>query len=116
MGYTKQRRKPCLHALLVLLAEVRLGAQLWLRPGNTPCGGNSTAFFLDLWENLPRHRVVSPFCLHFMLLIRVGGSCLIFISMHHNMLMKSSLCDSVGHSLVTFPALACFMLTKKAHG
>jgi hypothetical protein len=37
--------------------------------GNTACGGNVTAFFLDLWENLPRHlrlrgvRADSGFCL-----------------------------------------------------
>jgi hypothetical protein len=51
------------------VAEVRLGAQLWLRPGNASCGSNVTAFFLDLWENLPRHRRLrgvradSGFCL-----------------------------------------------------
>ena len=43
--------------------------QMWLRPGNTSCGGNATAFFLDLWENLPGHirlrevRADSGFCL-----------------------------------------------------
>ncbi|MFO1511320.1 MAG: hypothetical protein U1F83_00135 [Verrucomicrobiota bacterium] len=48
---------------------VRLVAQLWLRAGNSPCGGNATAFFLDLWENLPRHmrlrgvRADAGFCL-----------------------------------------------------
>ena len=69
VGYTKQGIKPCLHPLLAVLAEVRLVAQLWLRPGNTSCGGNVTAFFLDLWENLPRHlrlrgvRADSGFCL-----------------------------------------------------
>ena len=69
VGYTKQGLKPCLHPLLAVLAEVRLVVQLWLRPGNTSCGGNSTAFFLDLWENLPRHirlrgvRADSGFCL-----------------------------------------------------
>jgi len=69
VGYTKQGLKPCLHPLLAVLAEVRLVAQLWLRPGNTSCAGNSTAFFLDLWENLPRHlrlrgvRADSGFCL-----------------------------------------------------
>ncbi len=68
-GYTKQGIKPCLHPLLAGLAEVRLVAQLWLRPGNTACGNNSTAFFLDLWENLPRHirlkgvRADAGFCL-----------------------------------------------------
>jgi len=68
-GYTKQGIKPCLHPLLAVLAEVRLVAQLWLRPGNASCGSNSTAFFLDLWENLPRHirlngvRADAGFCL-----------------------------------------------------
>jgi hypothetical protein len=68
-GYTKQGIKPCLHPLLAVLAEVRLVAQLWLRPGNATCGNNVAAFFLDLWENLPRHirlravRADSGFCL-----------------------------------------------------
>jgi hypothetical protein len=48
VGYTRQGLKPCLHPLLAVLAEVRLVAQLWLRPGNTSCGGNVSAFFLDL--------------------------------------------------------------------
>jgi len=26
-----------------------------LRPGNASCGNNAVAFFLDLWEQLPRH-------------------------------------------------------------
>jgi hypothetical protein len=69
VGYTKRGLKPCLHPLLAVIAEVRLVAQLWLRPGNTSCGGNVTAFFLDLWENLPGHirlrgvRADSGFCL-----------------------------------------------------
>ena len=68
-GYTKQGSQPCLHPLLAVLAEVRLVAQLWRRPGNTTCGNNSTAFFLDLWENRPRHlrwrggRADAGFCL-----------------------------------------------------
>ena len=68
-GYTKQGIKPCLHPFLAVLAEVRLVAQLWLRPGNASCGSNVTAFFLDLWENLPSHirrrgvRADSGFCL-----------------------------------------------------
>lgn len=69
VGYTRRGLKPCLHPLLAVIAEVRLVAQLWLRPGNTPCGGNVTAFFLDLWANLPSHlrlrgvRADSGFCL-----------------------------------------------------
>jgi Transposase DDE domain group 1 len=53
VGYTRLGLKPCLHPLLAVLAEVRLVAQLWLRPGNALCGGNAVAFFLDLWEHLP---------------------------------------------------------------
>ena len=69
VGYTRQGLKPCLHPLLAVIAEVRLVAQLWLRPGNTSCGNNVTAFFSDLWENLPRHirlrgvRADAGFCL-----------------------------------------------------
>jgi hypothetical protein len=69
VGYTKRGLKPCLHPLLAVLAEVRLVVQLWLRPGNASCGSNAVAFFLDLWENLPRHirlrgvRADSGFCL-----------------------------------------------------
>jgi hypothetical protein len=68
-GYTPQGLKPCLHPLLAVLSEVRVVAQLWLRAGNTTCGNNTTAFFLDLWHNLPRHvrlrgvRGDSGFCL-----------------------------------------------------
>jgi hypothetical protein len=55
VGYTKRGLKPCLHPLLAVLAEVRLVAQLWLRPGNTSCGNNAVAFFLELRQNLPSH-------------------------------------------------------------
>lgn len=69
VGYTRQGLKPCLHPLLAVLAEVRLVAQLWWRPGNATCGGNVVAFFLDLWDNLPSHvrlggvRADAGFCL-----------------------------------------------------
>lgn len=68
-GYTRRGVKPCLHPLLAVISEVRLVAQLWLRSGNATCGNNTTAFFLDLWHNLPRHvrlrgvRADSGFCL-----------------------------------------------------
>ena len=68
-GYTRLGLKPCLHPLLAVVSEVRLVAQLWLRAGNATCGNNTTAFFLDLWHNLPRHvrlrgvRADSGFCL-----------------------------------------------------
>jgi hypothetical protein len=55
VGYTKRGLKPCLHPLLAVLAEVRLVAQFWLRPGNVPCSSNATEFFGELWASLPRH-------------------------------------------------------------
>jgi hypothetical protein len=69
VGYTKRGLKPCLHPLLAVLAEVRVVAQFWLRPGNASCGNNAVAFFQELWANLPRHirlrgvRADSGFCL-----------------------------------------------------
>ena len=69
VGFTKRGLKPCLNPLLAVLAEARLVAQLWLRAGNTSCGNNTVAFFLDLWEQLPRHirlravRADAGFCL-----------------------------------------------------
>lgn len=74
-GYTKQGIKPCLHPLLATLAEARLVASLWLRPGNASCGNNVTAFFLDLLSNLPPHlrlkgvRADAGFCLPELLLL-----------------------------------------------
>jgi len=69
VGYTRTGLKPCLHPLLAVLAEVRLVAQFWLRPGNAACSNNVVAFFLDLVEHLPRCvrlravRADSGFCL-----------------------------------------------------
>jgi Transposase DDE domain group 1 len=77
-GYTRLGLKPCLHPLLAVLAEVRLVAQLWLRPGNALCGNNAIAFFLDLWENLPGHirlrgvRADAGFCLPELLVLWEG--------------------------------------------
>jgi hypothetical protein len=67
-GYTRLGFKPCLHPLLAVLAEARLVVQMWLRAGSTHCGNNVVAFFLDLWEQRPRHvrlravRADSGFC------------------------------------------------------
>jgi len=55
VGYTRAGFKPCLHPLLAVLAEARLVLQFWLRAGSTGCGNNGVPFFLDLWEQLPRH-------------------------------------------------------------
>jgi len=68
VGYTRSGLKPCLHPLLAVLAEPRMVAQLWLRAGGTHCNNNIVAFFLDLWDQLPRHlrlravRADSGFC------------------------------------------------------
>lgn len=69
-GYTNKGFKPCLHPLLAIVAEARLVAQLWLRPGNTACCNNVVAFFLDLWDQRPSHiriravRADSGFCMN----------------------------------------------------
>jgi hypothetical protein len=55
VGYTRLGAKPCLHPLLAVLSEVRLVAGFWLRPGDSGCANNVVGFFLDLWDNLPRH-------------------------------------------------------------
>ena len=68
VGYTRLGTKPCLHPLLAIFSEVRLVAAFWLRAGSSSCASNVVSFFLDLWDNLPRHlhvRVVradSGFC------------------------------------------------------
>lgn len=75
VGYTRRGIKPCLHPLLAIVSEVRLVAQFWLRSGNTTCGNNTVAFFLDFWHNLPRHirlravRADSGFCLAELLML-----------------------------------------------
>ena len=67
-GYTRLGTKPCLHPLLAVLAEAKLVAGFWLRPGNSSCASNVVAFTLDLLNYLPsfiRLRVVradSGFC------------------------------------------------------
>lgn len=69
VGYTRLGTKPCLHPLLAVLAEAKLVAGFWLRPGNSSCASNVVAFTLDLLGYLPsfiRLRVVradSGFCL-----------------------------------------------------
>jgi Transposase DDE domain group 1 len=69
VGYTRLGLKPCLHPLLAVLAEAKLVAGFWLRPGHSSCASNVVAFTLDLLDYLPsfiRLRVVradSGFCL-----------------------------------------------------
>jgi len=68
-GYTRKGMKPCLHPLLGILAEVRLVAGFWLRPGHASCGNNAVGFVAALLGRLPRHirlrgvRADSGFCL-----------------------------------------------------
>ncbi|HXJ74850.1 MAG TPA: IS1380 family transposase, partial [Candidatus Dormibacteraeota bacterium] len=67
-GHTPQGFKRCLHPLLAVLAEAKLVAGFWLRPGHTRCDNNVIAFTLDLLAYLPRHlrlrrvRADSGFC------------------------------------------------------
>jgi hypothetical protein len=55
IGHTRLGLKPCLAPMLAVLAEVKLVAQFWLRPGHAHCANNLIAFTLDLLSNLPRH-------------------------------------------------------------
>jgi hypothetical protein len=55
VGHTPRGNKPCLCPLLAVLAEAKLVAQFWLRPGNVHSAANVISFTLDLLSNLPRH-------------------------------------------------------------
>jgi hypothetical protein len=65
---TPQGLRKCLHPLLAVIAEAKLVANFWLRPGNTTCDNNVVAFTLDLLAQLPRQvrlrlvRADSGFC------------------------------------------------------
>lgn len=67
-GHTPQGRKRCYHPLLGMLAEPKLVAGLWLRPGNTRCDNNVVAFTQELLGRLPSYiriglvRADSGFC------------------------------------------------------
>jgi len=66
--YTPKGFKKSLHPLLAVIAEAKLVAGFWLRPGNTRCDNNVVAFTLDLLAHLPRQvrvrlvRADSGFC------------------------------------------------------
>jgi len=68
LTYTRQGYKKSLHPLLAVIAEAKLVAGFWLRPGNTRCDNNVVSFTLDLLSQLPRHlrlrlvRADSGFC------------------------------------------------------
>lgn len=67
-SHTPRGFKRCLHPLLAVVAEAKLVAGFWLRPGNTRCDNNVVAFTLDLLAYLPRQvrlrlvRADSGFC------------------------------------------------------
>ncbi len=68
-GHTPRGCKRCLNPLLAFVAEPKLVAGFWLRPGNTVSFNNVIAFTLWVLELLPRHvriglvRADSGFCL-----------------------------------------------------
>ncbi len=53
-NYTPRGLKKSLHPLLAVIAEAKLVAGFWLRPGNTRCDNNVVAFTLDVLGQLPR--------------------------------------------------------------
>lgn len=67
-GHTPHGIKNCLHPLLAFVAEAKLVAGFWLRPGNIRCDNNVVAFTLDVLARLPRQvhlrlvRADSGFC------------------------------------------------------
>lgn len=69
LGHTPRGLKRCLNPLLAFLAEPKLVAGFWLRPGNTVSFNNVIGFTLWILESLPRHvriglvRADSGFCL-----------------------------------------------------
>jgi hypothetical protein len=69
VGHTRWGNKPCLHPLLAVLEEAKLGVGFWLRPGHTRSDNNVMAFTLELlsrlpkWIRLRRVRADAGFCL-----------------------------------------------------
>src|SRR5215467_4226207 len=67
-GHTSRGEKRAYHPLLAVIAEAKLVAGFWLRPGNIRCDNNVVAFTLDLLAHLPRQvrvrlvRADSGFC------------------------------------------------------
>lgn len=67
-GHTPQGEKRAYHPLLAVIAEAKLVAGFWLRPGNSRCDNNAVGFLQELLARLPhwlRIRLVradSGFC------------------------------------------------------
>jgi hypothetical protein len=53
IGHTRLGLKPCLQPMLAVLAEVKLCAQFWLRPGHAHCSNNLLEFTRALLRQLP---------------------------------------------------------------
>lgn len=55
LGHTPKGIKRCYNPLIAFLAEPKLVAGFWLRPGNTVCHNNAVAFTVDILDRLPRY-------------------------------------------------------------
>jgi hypothetical protein len=55
VGYTRQGLKPCHRPLIAGLAEAKLIANYWLRPGNTACLHGAAEFLRQTVIALPKH-------------------------------------------------------------
>jgi len=55
VGYTRQGLKPCHRPLIAGLAEAKLIANYWLRPGNTACVNGAAEFLRQTVTTLPQH-------------------------------------------------------------
>lgn len=55
VGFTRQGCKPCHRPLIAALAESKLVANYWLRPGNTACVTGAAEFLRQTVASLPAH-------------------------------------------------------------
>ncbi len=55
VGHTRRGLKPCHRPLMAGLAEARLIANSWLRPGNTACVNGAAEFLRQTVPSLPAH-------------------------------------------------------------
>jgi len=55
VGYTRHGLKPCHRPLIAGLAEAKVIANYWLRPGNTACVNGAAEFLRQTVTTLPQH-------------------------------------------------------------
>ena len=55
VGYTRRGLKPCHRPLIAGLAEAKVIANYWLRPGNTACVNGAAEFLRQTVTTLPQH-------------------------------------------------------------